>query len=68
MALTPLSGAEVPASGNLDALVDDVWARIAKGLDGKWPPWALPSGAPSASLGPLIASPFDSAPTRCCGC
>jgi len=52
MALTPLSGTDLPASGNLDALVDDVWARIAGGLDGRWPPWALPMLVTTSKAGP----------------
>ena len=26
----------------LPALLDDVWRRIGAGLNGRWPPWALP--------------------------
>jgi pyridoxamine 5'-phosphate oxidase len=27
----------------LPALLDDVWRRIAAGLNGRWPPWGLPT-------------------------
>jgi pyridoxamine 5'-phosphate oxidase len=52
MALTPLSGTKVPASGDLGAIVADVWARIAGGLDGRWPPWALPMLVTTSKAGP----------------
>ena len=52
MALTPLASTTIPASGTLDALVDDVWARIAGGLNGQWPPWGLPMLATQSRDGP----------------
>ncbi len=52
MRLTPLAESSPPASGQLDALVDDVWQRIARGLDGRWPPWSLPTLATVAADGP----------------
>lgn len=51
MPLTPLADSPLPAAGRLDALVDDVWQRIARGLDGKWPPWSLPTLATTATAG-----------------
>ena len=36
----------------LPALLDDVWRRIAAGLDGRWPPWALPMLATLSPHGP----------------
>jgi pyridoxamine 5'-phosphate oxidase len=52
MALTPLASTTIPASGELDALVGDVWTRIAGGLDGRWPPWGLPILATQSLDGP----------------
>ncbi len=52
MALTPLPGQAMPASGDLDRLVDNVWMRIAGGLDGRWPPWGLPMLATQSPKGP----------------
>ena len=36
----------------LPALLDDVWRRIAAGLNGRWPPWALPTLATLSPHGP----------------
>lgn len=36
----------------LPALLDDVWRRIAAGLNGRWPPWALPMLATLSPHGP----------------
>ncbi len=52
MRITPLAESPLPASGRLDALVDDVWLRIVRGLDGQWPPWSLPTLATVAASGP----------------
>ena len=52
MSLTPLRSTAMPAAGDLRALVDDVWHRIARALDGTWPPWALPTLATIAADGP----------------
>jgi len=52
MALTPLSGRKMPASGDLDRLVDDVWSRINGGINGRWPPWGLPVLATQGKEGP----------------
>jgi pyridoxamine 5'-phosphate oxidase len=52
MRLTPLASQGMPAAGALAFLVDDVWKRIADSLDGRWPPWALPTLATSSAQGP----------------
>ncbi len=36
----------------LPALLDDVWRRIVAGLNGRWPPWALPMLATLSPHGP----------------
>ena len=36
----------------LPALLDDVWRRIAAGLNGRWPPWGLPTLATLSAHGP----------------
>jgi pyridoxamine 5'-phosphate oxidase len=36
----------------LPAVLDDVWRRIAAGLNGRWPPWALPMLATLSPHGP----------------
>jgi pyridoxamine 5'-phosphate oxidase len=36
----------------LPALLDDVWRRIAAGLNGRWPPWGLPTLATLSPHGP----------------
>jgi pyridoxamine 5'-phosphate oxidase len=36
----------------LPALLDDVWGRIAAGLNGRWPPWGLPTLATLSPHGP----------------
>jgi pyridoxamine 5'-phosphate oxidase len=36
----------------LPALLDDVWSRIAAGLNGRWPPWGLPTLATLSPHGP----------------
>jgi hypothetical protein len=36
----------------LPALLDDVWKRIAAGLNGRWPPWTLPTLATLSPYGP----------------
>jgi pyridoxamine 5'-phosphate oxidase len=36
----------------LPALLDDVWRRIAAGLNGLWPPWGLPMLATLSPHGP----------------
>jgi hypothetical protein len=50
--LTPFDHIIVPAGGTLHALVDDVWQRIAGGLNGRWPPWGLPTLATIGENGP----------------
>lgn len=52
MSLTPLGATTIPVSGKLEALVADVWRRIADGLDGRWPPWGLPTLATMSGDGP----------------
>jgi len=52
MSLTPLRSTAMPAAGDLRALVDDVRNRIARALDGTWPPRALPTLATIAADGP----------------
>jgi pyridoxamine 5'-phosphate oxidase len=37
---------------SLPELLDDVWRRIASGLSGRWPPWALPMLATLTPHGP----------------
>ena len=51
MALTPLTSSALPA-GELSALPNDTWARIGRGLNGRWPAWALPVVATNGSQGP----------------
>ena len=36
----------------LAALLDEVWRRIAAGLNGRWPPWGLPTLATLSPHGP----------------
>jgi hypothetical protein len=50
--LTPLDHVIVPAGGALHAIVDDVWQRVAGGLNGRWPPWGLPTLATLGENGP----------------
>ena len=50
MPLTPLASPPPPAQ--LHSLVDDVFRRIAGALDGRWPPWALPTLATIGEDGP----------------
>jgi pyridoxamine 5'-phosphate oxidase len=52
MRLTPLAQSDMPVSGQLDAVVEDVWRRIERALDGSWPPWGLPMLATVAKDGP----------------
>lgn len=52
MSLTPLRSTAMPAAGELHALVDDLWNRIARALDGTWPPWSLPMLVTVATDGP----------------
>ena len=52
----------MPASGDLDRLVDDVWSRIAGGINGRWPPWGLPVLATQGKEGPsarVLAGPVE---------
>src|SRR5262245_9901348 len=44
---TPLFSAPIAAPAEslpqaLPALLEEVWRRIASGLNGRWPPWGLP--------------------------
>ena len=54
-ALSPLSPIVADAStlpATLVALVDELWQRIAHGIDGRWPPWGLPTLATIGTAGP----------------
>src|SRR5262245_47350784 len=54
---TPLFSAPIAAPveslpQTLPALLDDLWTRIAAGLNGRWPPWGLPMLATLSPDGP----------------
>jgi hypothetical protein len=50
--LAPIAAPADSLPRTLPALLEDVWRRIAGGLDGRWPPWALPVLATVSPRGP----------------
>ena len=48
----PIAAPETSLPRSLSALVDELWVRIAAGLDGRWPPVALPMLVTSSAEGP----------------
>jgi hypothetical protein len=50
--IAPIAGAPDSLPASFPRLLDDVWSRIQNGLNGQWPPWALPTLATISPEGP----------------
>jgi len=50
--IAPVAAAPDSLPASFPRLLDDLWSRIRGGLNGRWPPWALPSLATNSPEGP----------------
>jgi len=50
--IAPIAAAPSSLPTSVPGLLDDLWSRIQNGLDGRWPPWALPILATNTPEGP----------------
>jgi hypothetical protein len=50
--IAPIAAAPGSLPASVPRLLDDLWSRIQNELDGRWPPWALPSLATNSPEGP----------------
>jgi pyridoxamine 5'-phosphate oxidase len=50
--IAPIAAAPESLPASVPGLLDDLWSRIRTGLDGRWPPWALPTLATNSPEGP----------------
>jgi len=50
--IAPIAAAPDSLPASFPGLLDDLWSRIQGGLNGRWPPWALPSLATISAEGP----------------
>ena len=48
----PIAAAPDSLPSSIESLVEDLWSRIQNGLNGRWPPWALPMLATHSREGP----------------
>jgi pyridoxamine 5'-phosphate oxidase len=48
----PISAPAEALPATLTAVLDELWRRIANGVNGRWPPWGLPALATVATDGP----------------
>lgn len=48
----PIAARAGSLPATLPSVLEEVWQRIAAGLDGRWPPWALPQLATTGPQGP----------------